>query len=64
MGNSREVELVATETTAAHPTGDEDIVVSLGDFIRDLRIDRPEPGAVKTALERGDIDAAGRAYIT
>ena len=62
IGNSREVEHVAAETTAAHPTSDEDIVVSLADFIRDLRIDRPELGAVKAALERGDIDAAGRAY--
>jgi len=61
-GNSREVEHVAADGTPTHPTSDEDIVVSLADFIRDLRIDRPELGAVKAALERGDIDAAGRAY--
>lgn len=32
-------------------------------FIRDIKTDRPELSAVKTALERGDSPGAGRAYI-
>ncbi len=39
------------------------IVPTREDFLRALKLDTPELAAVKAALDRGDIEAAGKAYI-
>jgi len=39
------------------------ILADRGAFLRDLKLDRPELAQVKAALNRGDVDGAGAAYI-
>jgi len=51
-------------TAPALSLGDKAILVSREAFLRDLRLDKPELAAVKAALDKGTLDAAGRAYIT
>ncbi len=51
------------QTAADLSLGDKAILVSREAFLRDLRLDEPQLAAVKAALDKGDLDAAGRAYI-
>ena len=55
--------LAQSSAKPAHqPLGDKAILVDRATFLRDLRIERPELAAAKAALDRGDLDAAGKAY--
>jgi len=51
------------QTAADLGQGDKAILVSRAAFLRDLRVDKPELAAVKAALEKADLHAAGTAYI-
>jgi len=42
---------------------EEFIVPTRENFLRALKLDRPELAAVKAALDKGDVEAAGRTYI-
>ena len=42
---------------------EEFIVPTREDFLRGLKLEQPELAAVKAALDRGDVAAAGKAYI-
>ena len=42
---------------------EEFIVPTREDFLRGLKLEQPELAAVKAALDKGDVEAAGKAYI-
>ncbi len=42
---------------------EEFIVPTREDFLRKLKLEQPELAAVKAALDKGDIEAAGKAYV-
>ena len=43
--------------------GDKAILMSREAFLRDLRVDQPELAALKAALDKADLHAAGKAYV-
>ena len=61
--DARKANAAASKGTAAEPVGDENMLVPFAAFIGDLKCEKPELAAVKTALDSGDVQTAARAYI-
>ena len=56
--------LLSVSTGQCQPAKAEQFIVpTRGAFLRGLKLDSPELPAVKAALDNGDIEAAGKAYI-
>ena len=56
--------LAADATSQPKPQVPPPYLVDMAGFLKDLRLDRPEFAAVKTALDKNDLAGAGKAYIS
>lgn len=55
--------MAAVPSAPPRPTAEAFVIPDRAEFLRSLDLSRPELRPVREALDRGDVDAAGRAYI-